>query len=192
MITAREASAGLYGAWRLARLDAGGVGHFENTVEGFWRSFYAALIVLPAYIILVLLRLADNPPEVGPLSVLAIHAIAYVAGWFALPFAMYYVTGWFDRREYYFRYICAYNWASVLQIAVFLLITAIAASGALPAGTAMAATLAATLAILVYQGFIARVTLGVPVGGAIGIVVLDLVISLILNGYTNGLLHPKM
>jgi hypothetical protein len=192
MITAREASMGLYGAWRLARLDANGMQYFENTVEGFWRSFYAMLIVLPAYAILVLLRMADNPPAVGGFSVLLIHAIAYVAGWFALPFVMYYLAGWFDFRERYFRYICAYNWATVLQITLFLAVSALAASGMLPENGPRAITLIATFAILFYQGFIARAALRVPVIGAVGIVILDLVLSLILNSWSNRLLHPIM
>jgi len=192
VITAREASLAIYGAWRLAKLDAAGMQFFDNTVEAFWRSFSAALVVLPAYAILVLLRMSDDPPTVGPAVVLVVHGIAYVAGWFAFPFVMYYVAGWFDRQSFYFRYIAAYNWAAVLQITVFLFVTAIVSSGVLPQGFAPVLSLIATLAILVYQGFIARVALDTPIMGAVGIVILDMVISLLLNAYTNGLLHPRM
>jgi hypothetical protein len=191
MITAREASLGLYGAWRLARMDANGVQYFDNTVEAFWRSFHAAIIVLPAYAILVLLRLADNPPTVGPFSVLLIHAIAYVAGWFALPFVMYYVAGWFDLRDRYFRYICAYNWGTVLQITLFLLVSAVTSGGFAPEQTAPVIRIVATLAILFYQGFIARAALQIPVIGAVSVVLLDLILSLLLNAHSNALLHPK-
>ena len=50
MITAREVTAALYGSWRLARLDPGGMAYFNRTVEGFWNSFFAAVIVAPGYI----------------------------------------------------------------------------------------------------------------------------------------------
>jgi hypothetical protein len=35
------------GALRLARGDRGGLGSFDTSIEGFWRSFRAAAIVYP-------------------------------------------------------------------------------------------------------------------------------------------------
>jgi hypothetical protein len=192
VITAREATAALYGAWRLARFDETGMRYFDNTVEAFWRSFNAALVVLPAYALLVMLRMADDPPAAGALTVLVVQGISYVVGWFAFPFVMYYVTGWADCRPYFCRYIVAYNWATVLQITLFLFLAAIAASDILPQGMAPLLILMATLAILIYQGFIARVGLDVPVWGAAGIVMLDIVLSLVLSGYTNALMNPPV
>lgn len=190
MISTREATVALYGAWRLARFDETGLRYFDNTVEAFWRSFQAALVVLPAYAILIMLRMAENPPTAGAPTVIIVQAIAYVAGWFAFPFVMYYVTGWADRRPFFCRYIVAYNWATVLQITLFLVLAVVAATGILPEAMVPLLILVATLAILVYQGFIARVALDVPVWGAAGIVLLDIVVSLLLSGYTNGLLNP--
>ena len=42
MITAREVSYGLFGAWRLAHLDRRGMEYFDTSIDGFWRSFWAA------------------------------------------------------------------------------------------------------------------------------------------------------
>ena len=64
-----------------------------------------------------------------------------------------------------------------------------AASGMFPALAAML-TLVASIAILVYQWFIARTCLEIGVGAACGFVFLDLVISVLLSGYTEKLLHP--
>ena len=43
MISLREVITALYGAYRLARFDPGGLGFYEVTVQGFWRSFFAAV-----------------------------------------------------------------------------------------------------------------------------------------------------
>ena len=53
--------------------------------------------------------------------------------------------------------------------------------GALPGGLGAFVSLIATLLILCYQGFIARVTLETPLGPAVSIVVIDLAVSIGLN-----------
>ena len=42
MISLREVFTALYGAYRLARLDAGGLKYFDITDQGFWRSFFCS------------------------------------------------------------------------------------------------------------------------------------------------------
>jgi hypothetical protein len=184
MITAREAAYAIYGAWRLARFDAGGVQFFDNTVEAFWRSFYAALIALPGYGLLVLLRVAGTTDAgAPPMTVLVVESISYAAGWFAFPLAMFYVARTFDLTASYFRYIAAYNWAIVLQVTLLLGVTAVTASLPLAPGVVQLVFLVASFAILAYQWFIARATLGIAAGAAAGIVALDLVLGLLINGY---------
>lgn len=188
MISVREAGIGLFGAWQLAKYDAQGLRFFDNTVIACRRSFYAAVIVLPAYVILVVLVLGEIPVAVGGVSVLVIEGIAYVIGWTAFPLAMYYLTRIIDRDRFYCRYIAAYNWSRVLRISLLFVVTAIAASGVMPAALAGLLRFLVIIAILAYQWFIARVGLEVSAPGACGIVLLDLVISLMLDGYTIALL----
>ncbi len=189
MISVREAGIGIFGAWQLAKYDAQGLRFFDNTVTAFWRSFFAAVIVLPAYFILIVLVLRGLPVAVGGFSVLVIESIAYVIGWTAFPLAMYYLARVIDRDRFYFRYIAAYNWSAVLRIALFLIVAMAAASGLLPQGPAALINFAAYIAILAYQWFIARVGLEVSAPGAAGIVFLDVVISLVIEGYTSQLLR---
>jgi len=47
MIDAKDTAGALYGLWRLARGDASGLDFFNATLEGFWRSFAAAVIIAP-------------------------------------------------------------------------------------------------------------------------------------------------
>ena len=43
----QEVIRSIYGAWRLPWLDRSGMGHFNLSVDGFWRSFFAAVLVAP-------------------------------------------------------------------------------------------------------------------------------------------------
>ena len=49
-------SAALLGALHLARFDAVGIKYFEPTLAGFWRSFWAAGLVAPFFLLLLLIR----------------------------------------------------------------------------------------------------------------------------------------
>lgn len=189
MISPREASVALYGAWRLAKYDAQGLQYFENTATACLRSFYAAVIVLPPYVIVELLRLSERPISAGPLGVLAIESIAYVIGWTAFPLVMLYLAPKINREQWRWRYISAYNWAVVLQVALILLVTVSIAAGLLPRGMAAMVSFVATIAIFAYQWFIVRVALEISPSAATGIVILDLFISVLLDGYADMLMR---
>ncbi len=189
MISAREVSTGIFGAWLLARYNSQGLQYFDNNVTAFWRSFYAALIALPAYAIIELLRLMEKPLAGGALGVLVIEIITYVIGWTLFPLIMFHVARLIGREEWFCRYIAAYNWSLVIVYAVFLMVTVIAASGLLPLGLAALMTFVVTVGVLAYQWYIARVMLALSGPGAGGIVLLDLVISVILDGYVDQLLR---
>lgn len=187
-ISTAEVAQGLYGATRLAKGDRNGIRFFGDTPEAFWKSFWAAAVAAPAFAILVAIELSNVSVTSGPLRVVLIECVGYVAGWAAFPLAMHYVAEFIDREEHYIRYICAANWGSVLQVTLYLLVTAFLALDFLPRPLAVIVSLAAYAAIFVYQWWVARVGLELGRGGAVGIVVLDFVISLILNGIVRAML----
>ncbi len=188
MITAPEVAKALYGAWRLARFDPSGLDHFDNTVEAFWRSFYAMLIVAPGHVVLVALGHSAQVATRGPAEIFLIEAIGYVIGWFAFPLVMIYIAGQLDRGERYFRYIAATNWATVLQIGLYLLVAAVVHGLTLSRFTAVFVGLAAMVAVLVYLWFIARVGLDISGRAAAAIVGLDLGLSIVISEVTMAML----
>jgi len=188
MIDFKETSRSIFGAWMLARFDSNGLLLFENTVTAFWRSYWAAILALPAYIALVIMRTPESMITVGLLPAVLIQSSGYVLGWFAMPFVMLYVCRVIDREEQFCRYFAAYNWAALLQITLMLALTTFAKTGILPPAFAGIISVAAIIAILVYQGFIARVALMIPAFGAFGVVVLDLMIGLVVDSWTTKLL----
>jgi hypothetical protein len=181
MVSTRELSIALYGAWRFANLDRAAIQYFDNTPEAFWRSFNAALIALPAYALLVMLSFAEHPVEAGPLRILCVEAIAYVIGWVLFPLVMIAFTDTTKSAANYFRFIAAWNWSIVLQAFLFLGVSAFAASDTVPENLGALISLVATFAIFFYQGFIARTTLDIPVPAAVLVVVIDLGIAIVLS-----------
>lgn len=181
MISIREFTVALYGTWRFAMLDRSAIQFFDNTPDAFWRSFNAALVALPAYALLVMLSFAQHPVEAGGMRILGVESISYVIGWVMFPLVMVAFTDTLKCSDKYFRFIAAWNWSVVLQSFLFLGVTAFSASGAIPDNLGGLISLVATLAIIFYQGFIARTTLDVPVPAAAMVVVIDLSISVGLS-----------
>ncbi len=184
MITARETTFALYGAYRLARVDPKGLFYFDATIEGFWRSFYAALLVAPAYVILLALDLGDRPATAGPVKLVLVEGIAYVISWTAFPLAMVRFARRLDRSHHYIRYIVAQNWANVLEIALFLPVAAIAAGSA-----AVALPLLAWIAVLVYEWYVARTALEITGGQAAAVVALSVILNFIITLFSESMVR---
>ncbi len=83
MITSQEAVRRLYAAWRLLLRDRSAVTLLDDSVEGFWKSFSCAVIILPGYILLVAFA-GDGPAEgAHPVRIVVVEGIGYVIGWVA-------------------------------------------------------------------------------------------------------------
>jgi hypothetical protein len=82
----------IFGAYRLAHFDATGLAYFNNTVEGFWRSFIAAVLAAPAAAILVMINWslaaeAGYPLTHGVLHSALVEGLTYVIAWTCMSFA---------------------------------------------------------------------------------------------------------
>lgn len=177
--TAPELARATYGAWRLALFDPRGLECFDGTTAAYWRSFQAAVVLIPAYAVLVSFRLARMPVQPDLASFVLVEAIAYTINWVAFPLAMVYVCDRIGRADRYLRYVAAHNWSVIVQIAALLGATAVAAF--LGPGPGALLNFAAMAAVLVYQWFIARTALAVAGGTAAMIVGLDLAIGVLLS-----------
>lgn len=181
MIGVQELISSVYGAFRLAMGREDGMAYFNATPEGFWRSFFAAVLVLPGYLIL---SLAD--PEVAVESVSPIHdgiiyVLAYVISWIAFPLAMVPVSGLLEREERFIPFIVANNWAAVPQICLLVAATILRAGLGLNEILSGMIGLATFGAILVYFWFVARTALKIPAFAAVGVVALNVAITVIIS-----------
>jgi len=188
MPSVREVLYGLYGAWRLALLDRGGMNYFDRSLAGFWKSFFAAALVAPAYLILVALDLAESGTDAGVLRIFVVHSSAYALSWVAFPLAALHICDAIGKHDSFFGYIVALNWAEVVQAVVLfpvLLLNGAMGGAASPFGLVTAAVY---LLVLGYQWFVTRSALGVAGLGAAGFVALDLVIGILINEIAVGML----
>jgi hypothetical protein len=181
MISLREVFTALYGAYRLARLDKGGLKFFDVTNQGFWNSFYAAVLVAPLYVVLLLIRYSNLHEHVPLIRFFAIEAIAYVIAWVAFPLLMASLARLLEREAFYIRYIVAYNWAAVLQNALYIPIAILSAAGIMSISLANTLGLLAIALIVFYTWFITRTALEVAAGLAAGIVGLDFLLNVLIN-----------
>jgi hypothetical protein len=189
MIASRhEVSTALRGAFLLARLDRGGMAYFDRSEAGFWKSFTAALLVYPAFLILLVLRVEDAEwAASGAVRLLIVETIGYVIGWTAFPLIMLPISRFLGRDGHWLDFIVAYNWSQVLQYALFLAATILAASGAFPTSLASGIVATAIVALLLYEWFVARVSLDTGAAGATMIVLVDLVLSELISHVTDAL-----
>ncbi len=183
MIAARDIAYGLFAAWRLAHFDRTGMQYVDATVDGFWKSFFAAVIALPGYAALRAVTMVANPEALPTASwprTIAVLTVGYVVAWLAFPVAMTVIADILDRRDRFIPLIVAYNWSAVVQIAVLLpAAILVAAGGGEPAFLLYFAVMAA---ILIYLWFIIRTALDTPGTTAAALVALDFIINLLING----------
>jgi hypothetical protein len=165
----------LYGAWRLARLDQSGMGYFTLTVEGFWRSFFAAVLVAPGYTILVARELIGRADTFDLGWVVLVQVLAYALSWAAFPLAAVLLIRLFDLSGNYVALIVALNWAAVIQVGLFL--AALFLGLAVPAMLGGLLLIIVTVSILFYQWFVTRTALQTSGGVALLLVLVDLVLN---------------
>ena len=177
----RDISSSLQGAWRLMRFDAGGMDGFDISVDGFWRSFLAAIPVAPTYAIVVWLNLADREEPFDVAWAVLVCSIAYGLGWAAFPVAAIGVTRLLGLTDRYVMLIVSFNWISIPQALIMTPVIALDASGGLPGPLGGWLTIAAMFYVLTYQWFVTRVALDVQPLTATGVVVLQIVISLFIE-----------
>jgi len=181
MTLGEEASRSLSGAWGLLRRDPAAPTAFNATLDGFWRSFFAAVLLLPldlAYLALI------GPPEgaeqAAPGTRWIVNILVYVIGWAAWPLIAFYMTRLMDCGDRLLGYIVAYNWSQLLT-GPFLIGTDVLGRAALPQEITIVANIAALAGVLFYEYIIARQMLAVPRGKAMVLVLTAFLLALVLR-----------
>ena len=188
MPSLREVATSLYGAYRLAQLDVKGMECFDRGVAGAIRSFSAAAVVAPAYLLLVLMRLGEEAGNVSAANFMLVESIAYIISWTAYPLIMDDLSRMLDCSDRYPAFISAYNWSAVLQMLVYLPAVVISESGIFVPALGDTIVFIATMVVLAYQWFVTRTALQVSNFTAAGLVILDLVLSVFISGAADGML----
>lgn len=183
----REIVTSLFGSWRLAHFDRTGMAYFDKTVEGFWRSFFAAILVAPLFAVMLGLRYSAEGALADPVHYGILEAMSYLVGWFAYPVVILALSESLDCRDRFIGYMVAYNWAMVLQNAVLVPLGILNALRVFSPDIATLVWLVAVGLIAAYLWFIARAGLGVAPLTAFGIVAIDILLSLVISAVTDNL-----
>jgi hypothetical protein len=181
MISTGQLAAALYGVWLLLKLDARCLAFFDKTPGGFARSFLPALILAPLHFIDAGLAYNKTETSLGFAPYMIVQFIAYVLSWVTFPFVMIYVARLLGREARYLAYMVPYNWFQLLVGGVLLPVMLLTDLNLLPVDAAGFLQLIALLMFFTFGTFIARVGLYVGLTAAIGVVVLDFTLSLLLN-----------
>ena len=183
-----ELQLALTGCLRLARGDRGGLSCFDRSLDGFWRSFRAAVICYPIYLVLLAMRVSVAEWQTsGGWRIVMVETIGYVVAWVAFPLLMLNVVHWIGREHRFFEFMVPYNWCQVPQSALFVLVGLESASGILSIQASQAIDIVAALATLVYEWFIARVALDTTGLVAVFVVLVDLVLGVLISHVTGRL-----
>ena len=177
-----EVKLALAGCWHLVRGDPGGLRYFDRSRDGFWRSFRAAVLAYPLFLVLLTLRIsAAQWHSVGGWRITAIETISYVIGWTAFPLIVLTLTRRIGALHRYFDFMVAYNWSQLPESGLFLLVGILGTSGVFGDGTDALLGLAAAVAVFVYEWFVARVALDTSGVAAAIVVSSDLLLSVVLS-----------
>jgi len=177
---------GLQAAFLLARGRAEGMRHVETGLDGAARSFWAAAICLPAFLCLRLLDWVDGGPPLRVGHALAADLLGYVIGWVAFALLSRELARMLGRAESWPRFIAAWNWCNVAQYGLLVLAGLPDLFGA-PGWVQQAAGLIALGWALWLEWYATRLALEIPVLPAIGLVVLDVVIGLVVASVTGAI-----
>jgi len=178
MPTWPEISRSIYGTWRLAHADTGGMNYFDLSFGGFWRSFGAAVVALPLYVYFV--AVTFDGTDVSLTVFIIVKALTYTVGWIALPVVMIGLAPLLGLSSRYVDFIIVTNWGSVLRSALFLPINTLAGFGNASTGFGAMLYLATMVAALAYQWFITRTSLQTNNITASGLVVVDLLLGFLV------------
>jgi hypothetical protein len=178
-------SSGLHGALLLARGRADGVRYVEADMAGAARSFWAIAICLPAFVCLRLLAwtAAGQPPHLAHSFMLDL--LAFGIGWCGFAVVSYRVVGAMGLAERWPRAIALWNWCQVVQY-LLLVVSSIPGLLGAPAPLDQVAQLVGIGWALWLEWFGFRLTLGIGVVAAAGLVALDVAIGAVLAGMTVG------
>ena len=180
--TLGETLLALAGLWRFAREGAPALRWFDRSLDGFWRSFRAAAIAYPLYLVLLTMRVSVAEwQRSGGLQIVIVETIAYVIAWVAFPLALYYIVARAGRLLPYVDFVIVYNWINIPWAVVGLAIALLGRIGLIGDTTEQVLMAIFELGILCFEWFIARQTLRLGGLACAGLVALDFAILIVVE-----------
>ncbi len=189
MLMYSEIRNALIGSFLLAKRDVRGLQFFDVTIDGFWRSFLAVVLIAPFYVLYALQEI-EITHQINMLGSVPVISTGFVAArvtllgleWVIFPVAMILITRLLGLWPKYVPYIAIYNWSSLFISLALTPAAVLYFSGIISTQMAATINLFAVLFILYFRWYIAKTVLEATTAAAVLIVAFDLVFSLLIQG----------
>jgi hypothetical protein len=193
IVTADEVNRSFKGTIDLLNSRSEGLKSFDMSERGFWRSFSAIWLTLPAYIIsLAIERMRIGAVTKGALLdnlwVDAVVALGHVGGYIALPLAMIFIARGLRLTGRYVPFVIVTNWISVIALLVLSVPAMLLLLGWATPPLAGLFSLAFAVILVRVQWFATKATLGLSSIPALGIVLFGILLNSGVGTLTRSLL----
>jgi hypothetical protein len=133
-LAANDVARSLKGSWRLLRQESEAIAELDLSRDGFWRSFLAFALMLPATVaVLAALRLALGLSNQSGLfsqpELVAAVITAQVASVLAIPALLIAIAPQLARTPRFTGFVIAWNWAGVVSAGLMAVPAAVFAMG---------------------------------------------------------------
>jgi hypothetical protein len=191
MVTADEVGRSVRGTVDLLNQRTEGLRAFDMSETGFWHSFAAIWLTLPAYVVsLALEQHRLDAAGLGHLdaALMLVVGLAHVAGFVALPLAMIGITRRLRLTHRFVPFVIVINWVTVVGLTILSVPAILLLIGWASPPLASLFTVAFAIVVLRLQWFAAKVTLGVSGALAFGIILLEVGLNLGIGSLMRGLI----
>ncbi len=188
MISKVEIRAALDGSWLLLRNRPEGMAFFDQSIQGFWRSFSVIFLLVPVYVVSCLaekrLFFAENlyHPDAFPNgSYWFAQFLGMGVDWLALPLLLALLAAPIGISNRYVSFIVVRNWTSLLASVPYLLTYILFLLDVISPGIVVLLSLTCLFVVIWYRYQVARIALQTTVSLTIGVVVLDVLLTLVIS-----------
>lgn len=173
-------------ALRLGLRDRTAWNAFDLSADGFYRSFFAVVLVIPFNILfdLFLLKLAteaDGKVRLYELSDMTFSTLARCALWLVFPLMSLFLLRFLGYAHRYSALVIAHNWGTVVVQFIYLPILVLYSWDVISSAIAIDLYFIAIGLTLYYRYFIAQTALDSPGSVAAAVVVLDFLLQIFFS-----------
>ncbi|MHA7774825.1 hypothetical protein [Roseibium sp. M-1] len=176
------------GSLLLLRNRPEGMALFDQSIPGFWRSFSVVMLLIPAYLAgglaerKFMFAANEYHPDMFPDGAFWFaQMFGLAADWLTLPLLLAALAIPLGVSHRYVPFVVARNWTSLLASTPYLIIYTLYILGIFGAELTLFLSLLLLPVLIWYSYLVTRIALQAGLGITIGIVVLDVVLSLFID-----------
>ncbi|MEP4029798.1 hypothetical protein [Roseibium polysiphoniae] len=184
MLSGQEIARALQGSWMLLRNRPEGMRGFDLSIEGFWRSFAVVFLLVPLFVVSSLAERKLLLDETDFLPAGAFWLAQFTSlglDWVALPLLLAGLAKPLGISAGYVPFIVARNWTSLLAALPYVFVGILYLAGLIAPGIMVLLSLVTLIVVISYRFIIARVALQASMSMTIGVVILDIILSLLIG-----------